>query len=62
MGLEAKTVSRAEACARRGKDWRQVFRQIAAEQAYADELGIDLTPADAAPAADPVDQPQGADA
>jgi len=62
VGLDAKTVSRAEACARRGKDWRQVFRQIAAEKAYADELGIDLTPADAAPAVDPVDQPQGADA
>ena len=63
VGLDNKTVSRAEACARRGKDWRQVFRQIAAEEAYAEELGIDLTPADAVqPAADPTDQPQGADA
>lgn len=62
VGLDNKTVSRAEACARRGKDWRQVFRQIAAEEQYAAELGIDLTPADAMPAADPADQPQGADA
>lgn len=61
VGLDAKTVSRAEACARRGKDWRQVFRQIAAERAYADELGIDLTPAAAAPA-DPADQPEDANA
>lgn len=45
VGLASKTVSRAEACARRGKDWRQVFRQIAAEEAYAKELDIDLTPA-----------------
>jgi lambda family phage portal protein len=46
VGLAAKTVTRAESCARRGKDWRQVFRQLAAEQAYAEELGIDINPTD----------------
>jgi len=55
VGLAAKTVSRAEACARRGRDWRTVFRQIAAEEAYAAELGIALSSAGdtagAAPAA-----------
>jgi lambda family phage portal protein len=58
VGLTNKTVSRAEACARRGKDWRQVLRQIAAEEAYAGELGIDLSPADRAPAPAPADQPE----
>jgi lambda family phage portal protein len=58
VGLENKTVSRSEACARRGKDWRQVFRQIAAEEAYAAELGIDLSTPDQQPA--PADQPQEA--
>lgn len=53
VGLANKTVSRSEACARRGKDWRQVFRQIAAEEAYADELGIELD--DAASSAEPAD-------
>lgn len=59
VGIGNKTVSRAEACARRGKDWRQVFRQIAAEEAYAAELGVDLSSpeqAAAAPAADPEEQ------
>lgn len=63
VGLAAKTVSRAEACARRGKDWRQVFRQIAAEEAYAAELGVQLEPAAPAPAAgnrDEEDQEQPA--
>ena len=58
VGIEAKTVSRSEACARRGKDWRQVFRQIAAEESYAAELGIDLSTPDQQPA--PADQPQEA--
>jgi len=61
VGIDAKTVSRAEACARRGKDWRQVFRQIAAEEAYAAELGIDLTPAEAVqPVVDPEREEQTA--
>lgn len=61
VGLAAKTVSRAEACARRGKDWRQVFRQIAAERDYADELGIDLSPQPAnAQASDAQQQEQNA--
>ena len=55
VGLGNKTISRSEACARRGKDWRQIFRQIAAEEAYAAELGIDLTPADQPQPVDPVD-------
>jgi lambda family phage portal protein len=58
VGLENKTVSRSEACARRGKDWRQVFRQIAAERAYADELGIDLEPEPVVPAVDLEDEEQ----
>lgn len=58
VGIDNKTTSRAEACARRGKDWRQVFRQIAAEEAYAAELGIDLAPAAAAPADQPTDERQ----
>jgi lambda family phage portal protein len=61
VGLAAKTVSRAEACARRGKDWRQVFRQIAAERAYAAELGIDLSEQAAnSPAGDAQQQEQNA--
>lgn len=43
VALAANTLSRAEACSRRGKDWRVVFRQLAAEKAYAEELGIDLS-------------------
>ncbi|MBU6222358.1 MAG: phage portal protein [Planctomycetes bacterium] len=60
VGITNKTTSRAESCARRGKDWRQVFRQIAAEEAYAAELGIDLAPAarQPVPADAPADQTQ----
>lgn len=62
VGLASKTVSRAEACARRGKDWRQVFRQIAAEEAYAKELDIDLTPANQQQSAANEPQSQGQNA
>lgn len=48
VGIANKTVTRAEACARRGRDWRQVFRQLAAEERYADELGVSLDSASAA--------------
>jgi lambda family phage portal protein len=51
IGIANRTVSRADAAGRRGKDWREVFRQIAAEERYARELGIDL--ADEQPAPEP---------
>ncbi len=54
VGIANHTVSRADACSRRGKDWREVFRQIAAERAYAAELGIDLN--SGTPAEEPEEQ------
>lgn len=50
ISLSAHTTSLSEVCARRGRDWRQVLRQRAAEQAFAAELGIDLQPAPPQPA------------
>ena len=54
VGIANRTLSHIEACARRGKDWRQVFREIAAVKAYAAELGIDL--ARDVPAEEPEEQ------
>jgi lambda family phage portal protein len=41
-GIRNRTMSRADICSKRGRDWRQTFRQIKAEEAYAEELGIDV--------------------
>lgn len=51
--LAAQTTNLAEICARRGKDWRQILRQRAAEIAFAEELGL---PASAAVPAAPADE------
>jgi len=38
--VEKNMASAAEVCAKRGRDWRVVYRQRATEKALAEELGI----------------------
>ena len=42
VALSGSSTTLAEVCSRRGKDWRKVLTQKAAEQAFAKELGLDL--------------------
>jgi len=42
VALSGSATTLAEVCARRGKDWRKVLQQKAAEKAFAEELGLDL--------------------
>ena len=51
--LDANTTTLADVCAKRGKDWRVVLRQRAAEKSLMRELGMDE--AEPAPA-DPIDE------
>jgi len=52
--LEANTTTLADVCAKRGKDWRVVLRQRAAEKSLMRELGMD--DAEPSPADTPIDQ------
>ena len=42
VALSGSATTLAEVCSRRGKDWRKVLQQKAAEKAFAEELGLDL--------------------
>ena len=53
--LANRTTTLAEECAREGKDYEFVLRQIAREAALAAELGL-IAPAAAAPAAGNADE------
>jgi lambda family phage portal protein len=50
--VSANMASLAEVCAKRGRDWRVVLRQRAAEKALESELGIESAPRPRVPATD----------